>query len=196
MKKKQLLKTSFTAVMGALAYVVFTFLQIKIPLPGGTATSFHLGNAVCILAALLIDGKCGGIAGALGMGMGDLFVPEYVMYAPKTIILKFLIGFISGTVAHKIGKINMTNDRKHIKKWTVIAASLGMLFNFIFDPLFGYVYNILIIGKNAAELVLTWNVLSTGVNALASVLVVSLLYLPIRNALSKAGIFDVFQIHR
>ena len=47
MEKTRLMKITFTAVMAALAYVVFTFLQIKIPLPGGTATSFHLGNAVC-----------------------------------------------------------------------------------------------------------------------------------------------------
>ena len=59
--------------MAALAYVSFTFLQIKIPTPGGT-TSFHLGNTFCVLAALLLGGLPGGIAGAIGMGIGDLTV--------------------------------------------------------------------------------------------------------------------------
>ena len=51
---KQLMKIAFTGLMAALSYVVFTFLQIKIPLPGGDATSIHLGNAVCVLGALLL----------------------------------------------------------------------------------------------------------------------------------------------
>ena len=34
---KQLMKIAFTGLMAALSYVVFTFLQIRIPLPGGDA---------------------------------------------------------------------------------------------------------------------------------------------------------------
>ena len=45
----------------ALSYVVFTFLQIKITLPGGDATSIHLGNAVCVLGALILGGLYGGV---------------------------------------------------------------------------------------------------------------------------------------
>ena len=47
-------KLAETALMAALCYVSFTFLQIKIPVPGGDATSIHIGNAFCVLAALLI----------------------------------------------------------------------------------------------------------------------------------------------
>ena len=36
-------KLALTAIMAALCYVAFTFLQIKIPTPAGY-TSFHLGN--------------------------------------------------------------------------------------------------------------------------------------------------------
>ena len=45
---------AMTGLMAALSYVVFTFGQIKLTLPGGDATSIHLGNAVCVLGALLI----------------------------------------------------------------------------------------------------------------------------------------------
>lgn len=51
MKNENIQKVIFTGVMAALSYVVFTFLQIKITLPGGDATSIHLGNAVCVLGA-------------------------------------------------------------------------------------------------------------------------------------------------
>ena len=61
-------KLAETALMAALCYVSFTFLQIKIPVPGGDATSIHIGNAFCVLAALLIGGVYGGLSGAIGMG--------------------------------------------------------------------------------------------------------------------------------
>ena len=91
------LKIAIIGLMSALAYISFTFLQIKIPTPGGT-TSFHLGNTFCVLAALLLGGIPGGLAGAIGMGIGDLLDPTYITYAPKTIILKFLIGIFTGDV--------------------------------------------------------------------------------------------------
>ena len=46
-------KIAMTGLFAALSYVVFTFLQFKITLPGGDATSIHLGNAVCVLAAAI-----------------------------------------------------------------------------------------------------------------------------------------------
>ena len=55
-------KLAETALLAALCYVSFTFLQIKIPVPGGDATSIHIGNAFCVLAALLLGGVYGGLA--------------------------------------------------------------------------------------------------------------------------------------
>ena len=63
MKHDKLMKLVFTGVFAALSYVVFTFLQIKITLPGGDATSIHLGNAVCVLGALILGGMYGGLGG-------------------------------------------------------------------------------------------------------------------------------------
>ena len=100
MRNEKLMKMVTTALLAALSYVVFTFLQIKITLPGGDATSFHLGNAVCVLGALLLGSVWGGLGGAIGMTIGDLLDPVYIVYAPKTFILKFCIGLITGLVAH------------------------------------------------------------------------------------------------
>ncbi len=189
MRKDKLLKLTLTSVMAALSYVVFSFLQFKVALPGGDATSFHLGNAVCVLAALLLGGVYGGLAGAIGMTFGDVFDPVYIVYAPKTFILKLCIGLITGLVAHRFGRISHSEDKAHIMKWNIIAAVSGMLFNFIFDPLVGYFYKWLILGKSAAEITLGWNVLTTGINAVASVVIAVLAYIPIRSALKKACIF-------
>ena len=189
MRNEKVYKLTLTALMAALSYVVFTFLQIKIALPGGDATSLHLGNAVCVLGALLIGGVYGGLGGAIGMTIGDLLDPVYIIYAPKTFLLKFCIGLITGLVAHKLGKISTSNDAKHVFKWTLIASICGMVFNMIFDPLVGYFYKRVIIGKPAAEVTLAWNITATSINAVLSVIAAVAIYMALRPALRKSGLF-------
>lgn len=178
------------AMLAALSYVVFTFFQFKISLPGGDATSIHLGNAVCVLGALLMGGFAGGLGGAIGMTIGDLFDPIYIVYAPKTFVLKFCIGLITGFVAHRIGKIDTLQDKKKIFNWALLAAVCGLLFNVIFDPLLGYFYKLIILGKPAADLTLAWNVASTSINAVLSTIAAVLIYVALRPALKKAGLMD------
>ena len=190
MEKQKMQKIVMTGMFAALSYVVFTFLQIKITLPGGDATSIHLGNAVCVLGALLLGGVLGGLGGAIGMTIGDLLDPVYIIYAPKTFILKFCIGLITGIIAHRCGKITKTNDRKKIFKWTLLASICGLGFNVIFDPLVGYYYKLWIMGKPAAELTLAWNVAATSINAVTSTIASVVIYMPVRTALIRSGLFD------
>ena len=189
MRNERITKIVFTGLMAALSYVVFTFLQIKITLPGGDATSIHLGNAVCVLGALLLGGLYGGLGGALGMTIGDLFDPVYIVYAPKTFILKLCIGLITGLVAHKLGHISTEADNKKVLKWVITAAVSGLLFNVIFDPLVGYFYKLLILGKPAAELTLAWNITATSINAVTPTIVSVIIYMALRPALKKANLF-------
>ncbi|MCI8615909.1 MAG: ECF transporter S component [Lachnospiraceae bacterium] len=193
MKNQTAQKIAMVGLMAALSYVVFTFLQIKIPLPGGDATSIHLGNAVCVLGALILGGFYGGLGGAIGMTIGDLLDPVYVVYAPKTFFLKLCIGLITGLIAHKIGRITLETEHKKVALWTVLASVGGLLFNVIFDPLIGYFYKLAILGKPAAEVTLAWNVASTSINAVTSTIVASLVYLALRPALKKAGFFFVIE---
>ncbi len=189
MKNENIQKVIFTGVMAALSYVVFTFLQIKITLPGGDATSIHLGNAVCVLGALLLGGAYGGLGGAIGMTIGDLLDPVYVVYAPKTFLLKLCIGLIAGLIAHRLGHITTETDNRKVWKWTVAAAVGGLLFNVIFDPLIGYFYKLVILGKPAAELTLAWNIASTSINAVTSAIASVAIYMALRPALKKSGLF-------
>ena len=139
-RNETLIKIAQTALIAALCYVAFTFLQIKIPMPGGDATSLHIGNAVCVLGALILGGMYGGIAGAIGMTIADIMDPIYITVAPKTFLLKFCIGLIVGVVAHNIAKINQSTDKKYVLKWSIIASVAGLGFNVVADPLVGYFY--------------------------------------------------------
>ncbi len=190
MKNNTVLKLSITALMAALCYVAFTFLQIKIPTPVGY-TSFHLGNTFCVLAALLLGGLPGGIAGAIGMGIGDLLDPVYIAVAPKTIILKLGIGIVTGLIAHKVLKIN-NKTGKDLKKAVFLASGAGMLFNCVGEPLFSYVYYLVIMGN--AEKAVTYLALAkfvtTGVNAILAIIIASLIYIALYPRLKKSGMLD------
>ena len=170
----------------------FTFLQIKITLPGGDATSIHLAMRSASWE-LILGGFYGGLGGALGMTIGDLFDPIYVVYAPKTFLLKLCIGLITGLVAHKIGRINESSDKRHVFRFVVAASVCGLLFNVIFDPLVGYFYKLAILGKPAADLVLAWNIASTSINAVTSAAAAVVIYMPLRSTLIRSGLFDRFR---
>ena len=189
MKNEKLLKLVMTGVFAALSYVVFTFLQIKITLPGGDATSIHLGNAVCVLGALLLGGLYGGAGGAIGMTIGDLLDPYYILYAPKTFILKLCIGLITGLIAHRLGHISTEKDNARVLKWTIAAAVGGLLFNVIFDPLVGYFYKRLVLGRPATEVTPAWNIASTSINAVTSTVVSVIVYMALRPALKRSDLF-------
>ncbi|MCD8008304.1 MAG: ECF transporter S component [Clostridiales bacterium] len=188
MKQNRVYRLALVGLFAALSYVVFTFLQIKISLPGGDATSIHLGNAVVVLGALLLGGPLGGLAGAIGMSIGDLLDPIYMLSVPYTVILKLGCGLIAGGVAHGLGKINQQTDQKKIFGWALAAAIAGLAFNVVFDPLLGYYYKLLILGKPAADLTLVWNIGATSINAVISTVVSVLVYTLLRPALTKAGV--------
>ena len=187
------MKIAQTALFAALCYVIFTYLQIKIPMPGGDATSIHLGNAFCVLAALLLGGWYGGLAGAIGMGIADVMDPIYITGAPKTFILKLCIGLITGLVAHKIAKNNESTDKKYIFKWSLLASVAGLAFNVIADPIVGYFYKQYILGQpqQMAEVHAKWSAATTFVNAILSTIVVVIIYNALRPVLAKSGMLEV-----
>ena len=178
-------KWVLAGLMAALCYVLFTFLKIPIPLPGGGATALHLGNAFCVLAALMLGGFYGGLAGSVGMTIADLMDPVYVVSAPKTFVLKLIIGLISGFVAHKIAHITKEHDKAYIIKWSIISGASGLIFNVIADPVVGYLYKTYLLGipQDVAK------IMATAVNAVAGTIVAAITYAALRPILKKTGQF-------
>ena len=155
-----------------------------------SADEFAMPMIVGLLGALLMGGFYGGLGGAIGMTIGDLLDPVYVIYAPKTLICKLCIGLIAGAVGHgifKISRMHAAEDKKRILRAAAAASACALGFNVIADPLLGYYYKILIIGKPAAEVALAWNIASTSINAVVSAVVSTALYLPLRTALRRCG---------
>jgi uncharacterized membrane protein len=190
-KDDKIYKLVLTGLMAALCYVCFTFLKIPIPTPGGGSTALHIGNAFCVLAALLLGGWYGGLAGSIGMTIADLLDPKYIASAPKTFILKLCIGLIAGFIAHKIAHISEDHDSKYVFRWTLISSVCALGFNVIMDPIFGYFYKNYILGipSEAAKIMATWAAGATFINAVAGTIVVVIVYMAVRPVLKTTGMF-------
>ncbi|MBQ1390276.1 MAG: ECF transporter S component, partial [Firmicutes bacterium] len=93
---KKTLKIVECALIVALSYIGFQFLRVDIPV-GTERTAIHLGNTFVVLGSLLLGGW-GGFAGAMGLTIADL-TSGYVTSAPKTFILKLVIGLLATLVS-------------------------------------------------------------------------------------------------
>ncbi len=178
---------TMAAIMAALCFVAFTFFRIDIYLPGSVEkTAFHLGNTFVVLAALLLGGIWGGLAGAVGLTIAD-FLSGYALYAPTTFLLKLCIGLITGLVAHRLLKIEKETDKGKIVWKTAVSASSGMLFNVVGDPLVGYLYKRYVFGLPAdlASALAKISTLTTGINAVVAVIGASVIYIALRPAVRK-----------
>lgn len=188
-KKADVKRLAQAGLLAALCYIGFAFFKIDIPV-GPEKTAFHFGNVFCVLAALLLGGYWGGLAGAVGMTIGDL-TTAYVTSAPKTFFLKLCIGLITGLVAHKIFHINDAQEPKKVTIATVVACFCGMAFNVVADPVVGYFYKTYLLGvpQDISAALAKIATLTTGVNAVVAVIAASVFYLALRPALKKSGLF-------
>ena len=187
--KADIKRLSQAGLLAALCYIGFAFFKIDIP-AGTEKASFHFGNVFCVLAALLLGGYWGGLAGAAGMTIGDL-TTTYVTSAPKTFMLKLCIGLIVGLVAHKIFRLSKNHSAKYVTGVTVLACVCGMGFNVVADPVVGYFYKTYLFGvpQDITKVLVKISALTTSVNAVVAVFAASVIYLALRPALRKAGLF-------
>ncbi|MBQ7955934.1 MAG: ECF transporter S component [Lachnospiraceae bacterium] len=185
--REKLQRLAQAGLLAALCYIGFTFFKIDIPV-GPEKTAFHFGNVFCVLAALLIGGYWGGLAGAVGMTLADL-TTSYVTSAPKTFLLKLCIGLIVGFVAHTIFKLSKSHSPKYVIGVTILSSACGMIFNIVADPLVGYFYKTYLLGvpQDISAALAKMATLTTSVNAVIAVVLASVFYVALRPALKKSG---------
>lgn len=182
-------RLAYAALFAALAYIGFQFFRFDLTV-GSEKTAFHLGNTFVVLAALFLGGTWGGMAGALGLTIAD-FTSGYVTSAPKTFFLKLCIGLIVGFVAHTLFHLSRAQNAKKILRTTLVASVCGMAFNLVADPLVGYFYKKYLFGlpQDIAKTLAKLSSLTTGINAVLSVIFAVALYGALRPALEKSGLF-------
>ena len=165
-------KLALAALFAALSYIGFQVFRFDIPV-GTEKTAFHLGNTFVALGALFIGGAMGGAAGAVGLTIADL-TSGYATSAPKTFILKLLIGIIVGFMAHRVFKVNEITEKKKLLMVTVLV---------------GYLYKQYVLGipQEISAAFAKIAALTTSVNAVASVVFATILYIALRPLLKREG---------
>lgn len=97
-------KIVMTALFAALACVAT--MSVRIPTPG-TGGYIHPGDAVVILAGIILGPAYGLLAGGVGSAMADL-LGGYFVYVPITFAIKGLVALASGLVFRNIGRDSKT----------------------------------------------------------------------------------------
>ena len=97
-------KIIMTALFAALACVAT--MSIRIPTPG-TGGYIHPGDAIVILAGIILGPVYGMLAGGIGSALSDL-IGGYFVYVPITFVIKGLVALCAGLVYRAIGKTKTT----------------------------------------------------------------------------------------
>jgi len=88
------LNLSLIAVFATLVTVSTLMIQIPVPATGGY---INVGDAMILISALLFGPIIGGVAGGVGSAVADII--SYPVFAPYTLVIKGLEGFISGYIS-------------------------------------------------------------------------------------------------
>lgn len=188
MEQKKYFSVRNIALVGILAAIIFVltkFISIPIPSPLGK-TALSVGNAMCILSALLFGPLTGGLAAGIGNALVDLSDPAWAPEFWITFINKFLMAFVAGLVMHKI-KLGQEN----LRVW--FAGLLGSL-----------TYCLLYVTKNILSGVFiksfTWDVAIietltvklpvTLTNAIIAMVCAALLYIVLKQPLRRAHVLQ------
>ena len=83
-------KIIMTALFAALACVAT--MSIRIPTPG-TGGYIHPGDAIVILAGIILGPVYGMLAGGIGSALSDL-IGGYFVYVPITLVIKGLVALV------------------------------------------------------------------------------------------------------
>lgn len=120
------IKTSITAIMAALTCVVTMSISIYIPSSNGF---FNIGESIVYLSAILFGPYIGALSGGIGSMAADLFL-GYPNYAPGTLVIKGIEGFVVGFIYQKL-RNGKSIEIKKVLIFIIPLISIGLLLLYI-----------------------------------------------------------------
>jgi len=130
------LTISIIAIFTALNFVLTFWIQIPIPATGGY---INIGDIAVMFTALLFGPIIGGISGGVGPMLADIFSP-YIIYAPATLIIKGIEGFLIGLISNP----------RHYKGRISYRDILAVIIGGTLIPLGYFIYEAFIMGLGVA----------------------------------------------
>ena len=174
-------------VLAACVFVLTKFISIPIPSPLGK-TALSVGNAMCILSALLFGPLTGGLAAGIGNALVDLSDPAWAPEFWITFINKFLMAFVAGIIMHKVPVIASKVPEK-FRAW--LAGFCGALTYCVLYVTKNIISGIYVKGFTPAVAIgetLALKLPVTFVNAVIALACGALLYFALKSPLQKAHV--------
>lgn len=171
------------AVIGLMSAVAFISNYFSIPI--GEVSRVHLGNGFCVLSGLLLGPVAGGLSAGFGAFFFDLTNPLYAKEAFITFMMKFVIGFIAGSlfsiVRHQKSKLRLV--------LSAVVASFSyipiyLLKGFISDHFF------LRLSSETIALKMLTKLTASTTNAVCAVVVAVILFPVFLGAMKRSGIYQ------
>lgn len=107
-------------VAALMAALVAAMTLVHIPVPGmGTGAYIHPGDSMVYASAWML-GPLGAIPAAVGSALADLIIPEALIYAPATLVIKALMALIAA------GLLRLLGDRVRARLAAMLAAGAFM----------------------------------------------------------------------
>ena len=163
MRDVRVIKIVLTAVFIAL---VTATTYIGIPWPLAAGGYMHLGTLTALIIALAFGKKYGALAGGIGMFLFDVFSP-WVVWAPGTLIVRLLMGFVVGYIANDLFKVK---DGDQVTNWfmqivvyliAIVAGAVVMITGYYFyEAIFLTDFNAAILSINGNLVQFTLGLLS------------------------------------
>jgi uncharacterized membrane protein len=170
-----LISLSLIGVFSALICVLTMVISIPIP---ATQGFINIGDAGVMICGLLFGPIIGGFSGGIGSALADIFL-GYAIYAPGTLIIKGLEGFLVGFIANPKKYYEKINYRDIL---AVIAGGSLMAIGY-------FLYEIILFGIAAASYELILNgIIQFGLGGLIAITFIAAARKPIINNLPQ--VFD------
>lgn len=119
MSDKNINKMVYTALLAALICVATFIIKVPMPVTNGYT---HIGDGFIFIAVILLGGRNGALAAAIGASLADI-LGGYAVYALPTFIIKGLMALIMAFVISK-----MNNNNKYI--FGALAGSVWQVFGY------------------------------------------------------------------
>lgn len=177
MRKPDLAKQlSVTSVFTALVCVATMGFTIYVP---STKGYFNLGETMIYTAAILFGPFVGAFAGGVGSMLADILL-AYYHYAPATLVIKAVEGFVAGFLSRKGQTLAKTYPKREIRAFTVemgvLVGALISFVGFLYYSGFAELYSGVLSTENPASILLIPAEFWLGLGVLAAFMMVSLAF--------------------
>ncbi len=155
LSSKKSLKVSLTAIFTALTTVATISFSVYVP---ATKGYFNLGEVMVYTTAILLGPFIGAVAGGVGSMLADIIL-GYHIYAPGTLVIKGVEGFIVGLLVQKLKLKGWSLKTMNMTLPALISLTLGIVGSTVYSGVTEAYLGSLIIVRGELSTVI-WTILA------------------------------------